>query len=100
MHHPASPSKPSREKYNGLLLLWGSLSNLLDLKSWWERLLELLSLLLVVKNQSVQERRASDLELGSGGLFSRLGLGRGGGGVVFDSSLLDPGEGSVLSARD
>lgn len=72
--------------------------HLLPKLTWWERLLELLSLLLVVKNQSVQERRASDLELGSGGLFSRLGLGRGGGGVVFNSSLLDPGDCCVKGA--
>ena len=55
-------------------------------------MLKLLGLLLVVKDQGVQEGGASDLELGSGGLFSRLGLGRGGSGVVFDGSLLDPGD--------
>ena len=60
--------------------------------TWRERLLQLLGLLSVEEDERVQESRASDLELGRGRLLGRLGLGRGGGRVVLDSSLLDPGD--------
>lgn len=52
-------------------------------------MLELLGLLRVEEDQGVLESGTSDLELGSDGGFSGLGLGGGGGGVVLDRGLLD-----------
>lgn len=41
----------------------------LDLKTWWQRLLQLFGFLLVGHNQSVQETRAPDLEFGVVGVL-------------------------------
>lgn len=70
-----------------LLAALDGLANLNNVKTRRKRLLELLSLLLVVNGEGVEEARASDLELGD-----LLAIGTGGA--------LDAGSRSILSASD
>lgn len=72
---------------HGLLAALDGLADLNNVETRGKRLLELLSLLLVVNREGVEEARASDLELGH-----LLAIGTGGA--------LDAGGRSVLSASN